>query len=233
MLKDRPMNKYLSSEGDFGELKGAVIKEIARYAEPLADMHATLTSPRGEFFRSHLLHLLSNGLSLEQIEELRKEVGLEESERHLNKLIAYRLIEPTFVDKKEGFRRTALGEQAVNAVRELERKIGEEAATKIFEAALGKNSIRLFLKVYSSAKEPWGEDVIFTSLEIGQLASFLPRTIEGVAAIDKLDAAGLVSYLDDGNVHVNPRRSTAFYYYLRSFYKILMAAQLQKWPTAT
>ena len=37
----------------------------------------------------------------------------------------------------------------------------------------------------------------------------------------KLDDAGLISYLDDGNVHVNPRRSTAFYHYLRNLYLLL------------
>ncbi len=39
--------------------------------------------------------------------------------------------------------------------------------------------------------------------------------------MDKLDDAGLVSYMDDGNIHVNPRRSTAFYAYLRKLYQLL------------
>ena len=47
------------------------------------------------------------------------------------------------------------------------------------------------------------------------------RGVEGVSAIDKLDDAGLTSYLEDGNVHVNPRRSTAFYHYLRNLYILL------------
>lgn len=208
---------------DYGEgLEGDLIKGIARSAEQIADVHATLTSPRGDFFRRRLLHLLSGGgLPQEEIENLRKEFGLEESERHLNKFIGYHLIEPISVGGKAGYHRTRLGEQAINAVRELERRIGEERATKIFQSALGTNSIRLFVKVYGSPKEPQGEDIVFTPLEIGQLSTFLPRTVEGIAAIDKLDAAGLVSYLDDGNVHVNPRRSGAFYYYLRRLYQLL------------
>ncbi|MCH8986913.1 hypothetical protein IIA94_01955, partial [Patescibacteria group bacterium] len=121
-----------------------------------------------------------------------------------------------------GYRRTELGERAINAIRELERKVGEERAKPIWEAALGKNSIRLFLKVYGSPKKSNDEgDIVFTPLEIGQISTFLPRTIEGIAAIDKLDDAGLVSYLEDGNVHVNPRRSTAFYSYLKNLYSIL------------
>ena len=207
-------------------LEGDLINGIGRSAEQIADLHATLTSRRGEFFRRRLLHLLSGGgLSQEEIENLRKEVRLEESERHLNKFITYHLIEPISVGGKAGYHRTRLGEQASNAVRELERKIGEERATKIFEAALGTNSIRLFLKVYGSRKEPKGEDIVFTPLEIGQLSTFLPRTVEGIAAIDKLDAAGLVSYLDDGNVHVNPRRSGAFYSYLKHLYQLLFVVR--------
>ena len=212
---------------DYGEgLERDLIKGIARSAEEIADLHATLTSARGKFFRRRLLHLLSGGgRSREEIENLRKELGLEESERHLNKFITYHLIEPISVEGQEGFHRTRLGEQAINAVRELERKIGEERAKKIFQAALGTNSIRLFLKVYGSPTEPKGEDIVFTPLEIGQLSTILPRTVEGIAAIDKLDAAGLVSYLGDGNVHVNPRRSGAFYYYLKRLYQLLLAVR--------
>ena len=43
--------------------------------------------------------------------------------------------------------------------------------------------------------------------------------------MDKLDDAGLVSYLDDGNIHVNPRRSTAFYAYLRKLYELIAKPQ--------
>ena len=47
------------------------------------------------------------------------------------------------------------------------------------------------------------------------------RSVEGISSMDKLDDAGLVSYMDDGNIHVNPRRSTAFYSYLRKLYRLL------------
>lgn len=208
-------------------LKGEVIKEIFSYAEEVADLHSTLTSPRGEYFRRKLLQLLSDGLSRAEIEELGQEFGLAESARHLHKFEAYGLIEPNPSEGQEGFTRTIQGEEAINIVRELERKVGEDKAKKMFEQALGKNSIRLFLKVYGSDKAPTGKDIIYTPLEIGQISAFLPRTVEGIAAIDKLDSAGLVSYLDDGNIHVNPRRSTAFYYYLKALFQLLLKTPME------
>ncbi len=50
------------------------------------------------------------------------------------------------------------------------------------------------------------------------------RSIEGISSMDKLDDAGLVSYLDDGQIHVNPRRSSAFYAYLKKLYQLLARA---------
>jgi len=83
------------------------------------------------------------------------------------------------------------------------------------------------LKIYGSDKLPAGKDIIYTPLEIGQISAFLPRTVEGIAAVDKLDSAGLVSYLDDGNIHVNPRRSTAFYYYLKGLFQLLLKTPME------
>jgi len=203
------------------ELQGEVIKEIFKDAERVADLHATLTSPRGEFFRRRLLQLLSDGLTQEEIERLKREFGMVESRRHLNKFLEYRLI----TEEEDKYRRTDLGERAVNAVREMERKVGEQKAQPIWQAALGKNSISLFLKLYGSPKKPTqGMDIIYTPLEIGQIARFLPRTIEGISATDKLDDAGLVSYMEDGNIHINPRRSTAFYSYLKILHSIFQEA---------
>lgn len=204
------------------KLQGELIKKIFIHTEQITELHGVLTSPRGDFFRRRLLQYLSGGLSYEEIDKLRQEFGLEETERHLHRLVKYKLIEEATVEGAQGYRRTGAGEEAVNLVRELERKIGKERAQKMFEAALGKNSIRLFLKVYGTSKEPdAGGDLVYTPLEIGQIAAFLPRSIEGLAAIDKLDEAGLVSYLEDGRIHVNPRRSVAFYQYLQGLYKLI------------
>ena len=203
------------------ELQGDIIKDIFESAKDVAELHAALTSPRGEFFREKLLSLLGDGLSYEEIEELRHEFGLEESRRHIHKLLSYGFIEKVNIDAKEEYHRTELGEEAINAVRELERKLTKERADRILKAGLGKNSIRLFLKIYGSPKKTNGENIVYTPLQIGQISAFLPRTIEGIAAIDKLDDAGLVSYMEDGNIHVNPRRSTVFYFYLKNLYALL------------
>jgi len=209
-----------------GDLKGDIIKEIFTHAEELADMHATLTSPRGDYFKKSLLARLANPVGEADVEVFAKEVGVSEYKRHIHRLRKFGLIEQT--SDSAGYyvyRRTYNGEEAMNALNMLEGKFGPERIVKLYEASLGKNSIRLFLKVYGSPKEAKGEDIVYTPLEIGQISSFLPRTIEGIAAIDKLDDAGLVSYLEDGNVHVNPRRATVFYAYLKNLY-LLIAEKL-------
>ena len=65
-------------------------------------------------------------------------------------------------------------------------------------------------------------EVIYTPLEIGQLIRVFARSVEGISPLDKLDDAGLVSYMEDGNIHVNPRRSTAFYAYLKKLHQMLV-----------
>lgn len=216
------MNYKNNQEQTEYHLQGMIIKDIYKQADRIARLHATLTSPRGEFFRRKLLHMLADGLTSEEILKITKEFGVEEYKRHINKFIEDGFVMMIDVDGKEGYVRTAHGEKAINALRALERKIGPEKAKAIFIASLGSNSIRLFLKVYGQkhAEENVGEDIIYTPIEIGQLSTFLPRTIEGLASIDKLDDAGLVSYLDDGNIHVNPRRCVAFYQYLKALYEL-------------
>lgn len=204
-------------------LRGMVIKEIYKQAERIAHLHTTLTSPRGEFFRQKLLQMLADGLTAEEIKRLTKEFGVEEYKRHINKFVDCGFIVMTEIDGKEGYVRTALGEEAINALRALERKIGSEKAKAMYTASMGPNSLRLFLRIYGHERDvtSTSTDIIYTPLEIGQLASFLPRTIEGIAATDKLDSAGLVSYLDDGRIHVNPQRCVAFYKYLKELHQLI------------
>ena len=206
-------------------LKGVTIKNIYQNVESVAELHSVLTSPRGQYLHRRLLHALRGSLAYDEIERLRKEYGVEESDRHINRLARWQLIEPAMTPEGfAGYVRTALGEEALNAVRELERKIGEERATGIFEAALGVNTIKLFLTIFGDNKEPdlSTREVTYTPLEIGQLIRGFIRNLEGISSMDKLDDAGLVSYLDDGKIHVNPRRSTAFYAYLRKLYQLLV-----------
>ena len=205
-------------------LEGPTIEQIFQSVDAIAELHALLSSPRGQYLRRQLLHSLRSGLTLDEIERLRKELGVEEYDRHVNKLTKWGLIEPVRSDAViTGYVRTVHGEEALNAVRELERKVGEDNARVISEAALGVNAISLFLTIFGDNKQPdlASREVIYTPLEIGQLMRLFSRSIEGISSMDKLDDAGLVSYLDDGNIHVNPRRSTAFYAYLRRLYHLL------------
>ena len=209
----------------FPALEGVTIEKIFRNIEAVAELHTVLSSPRGQYLHRRLLHSLRKGLTLDEIERLRKQFGVEESERHINKLTKWGLTEP--VASPEGITghvRTALGEEALNAVRELERKIGEDRARLICEAGLGSNAIKLFLTIFGNKKELKlsSREIIYTPLEIGQLMRLFARSVEGISSMDKLYDAGLVSYLDDGNIHVNPRRSTAFYAYLKKLYQLLL-----------
>ncbi|MDP3244169.1 MAG: hypothetical protein Q8M83_00740 [bacterium] len=222
--KDLLDEKGLNDEEQGGDvMQGKVIKDIYKNAEQVAHLHATLTSPRGKYFRKKLLHMLADGLTAEEIVELTKEFGVEEYKRHINKFVDCGFITIIEIDGKEGYVRTALGEEALNLTRKLERKIGPEKSEAIYKASLGPNSIRLFLKIYGHKHEVshTTNEIIYTPLEIGHLATFLPRTIEGLAAIDKIDDAGLVSYLDDGRIHLNPRRCVAFYQYLKGLYELI------------
>ena len=209
-------------------LEGEAIQEVFQDIEAVADLHGVVSSPRGHYLHRRFLHSLKGGLSLDEIERLRKELGVEEYERHINKLAKWGLIEPVrSTTGITGYVRTALGEEALNAVRELERKVGEDRARVIWEAGLGTNAMRLFLTIFGNNKEPTlpSREIIFTPLEIGQLMRLFARSLEGISSIDKLDDAGLVSYLDDGNIHVNPRRSTAFFAYLRKLYQMLVKSE--------
>ena len=219
----------------FPFLAGVTIKETFQNIEAVAELHAVLSSPRGHFLHRHLLHALRGGLTHDEIERLRQEHGVEESDRHINKLAWWGLIKPVEeAGETTGYVRTELGGKGLNAVREMERKIGEERATNISQAALGVNALRLFLTIFGNNKEVdiRSREVIYTPLEIGQLMRLFTRSLEGISSMDKLDDAGLVSYLDDGNIHVNPRRSTAFYAYLKHIYQLLAKGEnLQAQPS--
>ena len=217
----------LENSGNHGSpvTEDETIGKIFQHIEAVAELHAVLTSPRGQYLHRRLLHSLRGVLTVLEIEEIRRDHSVEEAERHINKLAKWALIQPVRSSEGiSGYERTAVGEQALNAVRELERKIGEDRARAIFEAALGVNALRLFLTIFGNNKEPdvRTREVVYTALEIGQLMRVFARSLEGISSMDKLDDGGLVSYLDDGNIHVNPRRSTAFYAYLKKLFQLLV-----------
>lgn len=212
------------------ELTGKIIKEIFEHAQIIGKLHKTITSPRGKYFRMSFLSALEREITAEETVAFRESRGLAECIRHINKLLYFNLIEEITIGSKRGYRRTELGEKAVNAVRGLQRKLKgkNEDADLIFRADFGTNSIQLFLKIYGSEKEMVfdkkrdGFVVRFKPREIGRIAKFLPRSIDGTAAIDKLDDAKLVFYEPgDGKVYVTPRKARAFYQYLKRLHSIL------------
>lgn len=207
------------------DLQGNLIKQIFVRAGEIADLHAAITSSRGDRFRARLLHALESKVDRAEVQKIAEETGLREYRRHLNKLAMFGLIQVESAPEGEMIVRTRLGEQAINALRALERRLGIEEARSLYDASLGTNSLRLFLRIYSSEKGvDWDKlKVRFTPAEIGRLSLFLPRSIEGISAIDKLNEAGLVVYEDDGFIYMRPKRARGFYQYLRSLLEILRA----------
>ena len=207
------------------ELQGDLIKKIFVKAEEIAELHAATTSSRGDRFRARLLHALESKMDRAEVQKIAEETGLREYRRHLNKLAKFGLIRAESTAEGEQIERTQLGEQAVNAQRAFERRLGIEEAKLVYDASLGTNSFRLFLRIYSSEKGiDWDKlKARFTPAEIGRLSLFLPRSIEGISAIDKLNEAGIVVYEDDGYIYVHPIRARGFYQYLRSLLEILNA----------
>ena len=84
---------------------------------------------------------------------------------------------------------------------------------------------RLFLKIYGDSRDAdWKQlQIRYTPVEIGRLSLFLPRVIEGVSAIDKLNEADLLAYRDDDHIHMHPKKARSFYQYLRELYSIAIA----------
>ena len=207
------------------ELTGQTIKAMFKNAEAIAELHACLTSPRGDNFRLRLLQAMEISLDETRVEQLRVESGINEYHRHLNRLLKLGL---ALLQQSDGHRvyvRTELGEIGVNALREFERRVGTAAAQAVYSAALGPNSIRLFLRIYGDTREAdWDHlQMTYTPAEIGRLSLFLPRTIEGISAIDKLNEADLLVYRDDNHIHMLASKARAFYQYLRKLYQIAMA----------
>ena len=207
------------------ELAGRTIKEVFHWAEEISCLHSCLTSPRGDYFRLRMLQAMETPVAEAEIEKFQVESGVQEHIRHLNKLLKAGLISAEGFDGESKYTRTELGERAVNALREFQRSIGEEESRAVYSAALGPNSIRLFLRIYGNEpKQPQDHlDVRYTPAEVGRMSLFLPRIIEGISAVDKLNEAGLVIYGDDGYIYVPPVKARAFYRYLRELHGIVRA----------
>ena len=169
-----------------------------------------------------MLQAMESPVEEAEIEKVQDGSGVQEHIRHLNKLLTAGLISAQEFDGENKYTRTELGERAVNAVREIQRSIGEEKARAIYSAALGPNSIRLFLRIYGNNPEPSLDHlkVRYTPAEVGRMSLFLPRIIEGISAVDKLSEAGLFIYGDDDYIYMPPVRARAFYRYLQELHAI-------------
>jgi hypothetical protein len=207
------------------DLAGKKIKEIFKNAEEIAELHGCLTSPRGDNFRLRLLQAMENPLEEAAIEQLKIQSGVNEYRRHLNRLLGFGLIRVEEIGGKKQCTRTSLGEKAINALREFERRVGEEASQAVYRASLGPNSIRFFLRVYGDKREASGADlqIRYTPAQLGRMSLFLPRAIEGFSAIDKLNEAGLTEYRDDNYIYMQPIKARSFYQYLQELYEITSA----------
>ena len=198
-------------------------KEVFHRAEEISRLHSCLTSPRGDYLRLRMLQAMETPVEEAEIEKFQAESEVQEHIRHLNKLLKEGLISAQGPDREGKYSRTELGENAVNAVREFQRSTGQEAASAVYLAALGPNSIRLFLRIYGNKPNPARDnlDVQYTPAEVGKMSLFLPRIIEGVSAVDKLSEAGLVIYGDDGYIYMPAVNARAFYRYLRELFGIV------------
>lgn len=226
--KDLEDGLNMNEKAELSEEKD--LKMIFELAKPISVLHQVLTHSTGNYFRLKLLQKLRKKTDTDKIQKFRDEAQLEESQRHLNKLLKFKLIKEAEGPENKAYERTDLGEEAVNAVKELQHKLGKKYAEKIFEASLGKNSIRLFIKVYEHDGE-FSVDgggkkrkIRYDPLEIGKISLFLPRSIEGLVAIDKLNLARLLYYSDDGYINFPQLKARAFFQYLKRLSNILPQA---------
>ena len=220
----------IASDKAARSLAGKTIKEIFNDAEDLAELHACLTSPRGDYFRFRLLQAMEVPLGEAALGQLRLQSGIHEYNRHLHMLMSFGLVKERECEGGVKYLRTPLAERAINTVRELERRVTDEVAQAIYSASLGPNSIRFFLRIYGDTPEAsWGSlKVKYTLAEMGKLSLFLPRVIDGISAVDKLNDAGLVVYQDDNHVHLQAVKARSFYQYLRELYGILKDGRTQR-----
>lgn len=204
------------------ELSGNRIQWIYRHTDQLAVLHQTVTSPRGNFFHRRLLQFLEKPRTYKEMETFQKESKLSELTRHVHYLVDLGLIEK---DKNNQYVRTLKGEKVVNVIRRFESMAGENEAKTIFEASCGPNSLRLFLKVYGTSKDiDWSQrEISFTPTEIGKICTFLPRTSDGVAAIDKLSDANILTFHNEGSPRIilNCRLARCFCQYLMSLHEVI------------
>ena len=63
------------------DLQGNLIKKKFVKAEEIADLHAAITSSRGDRFRARLLHALESKVDRAEVQKMAEETGLREYRR--------------------------------------------------------------------------------------------------------------------------------------------------------
>lgn len=199
------------------------IRALDRRAAKLANLHTIISSPRGEFFRFRLLQILEVEKSMAELIELKKKEPIKELGRHLQMLQETFLIAETITDGKRTFKRTTKGEAAINAIRALGRRVGEETFSSILHANFDANCIRLFLRAYGYKKELniKKPHIEFTPYEVGKIAMFLDQNVLETSVIDKLNSAGILEYIDDGMIRMNSQKAQAIFQYWVDLYRII------------
>ena len=66
----------------------------------------------------------------------------------------------------------------------------------------------------------WSEDHNWASQG---MSIFLPRVIDVISAIDRLNEAGLLVYHDDNQIYLQPVKARSFYQYLHQLHEMLRA----------
>lgn len=205
------------------EFQREMINGMVELSRGLANLHKVISSPNGNYFNSALLHELRKRLNEDQLEEFRKKFNVSEYERHIHKFLNFNLVTEELIDGKKVYERTKLGEQALNAMKEMEAKIGLSKAREIYECGLGINYINLFLKLYGKKKFFLSRkkylEIKYTPNQI--LKQFnLPRNVERSSVIHKFVESELL-VCEDGYFYLDTIRARSFYQYLKRLYEIL------------
>ena len=97
---------------------GTLIEKVLQHVVEVAELHAVLSSPRRRYLRRRLLQSLRSPMTIDEIEDLRREFGAQEYERHIHKFLRWGLVRPVMSGEDvTGYVRTSLGEEGLNAIR--------------------------------------------------------------------------------------------------------------------
>lgn len=206
------------------------VQILYRRARKITNLHVAISSPRCGFFRFRLLQMLEIEKSFDELVKLKEKESILEISRHLRMLQQFSLVEEIASGEEILYKRTSIGEQGINSLRALGRRVGEDGALAILNANFGINSIRLFLRAYSYKKESdiTNHEIKFTSFEIASITQFLPSTIERISAIDSLISAEVIVCSNKGHILMNALKARALFQYFSDLNRLLNKSRLNQ-----